>query len=170
VLVVEQFEPTANIAGFTSGYGGEGAKTIVPSKAMVKMDFRLVPNQTPEKMLALLRAHLDRRGFNDVEIVVLGELLPAKTPVDHPLVRASGEVWRDLGEEQVVIAPMTGGSGPLSLIATELGIPTVMTGGVAFSGSQFHAPNEFVYLDHFKQGIRYWGRFFDRLAGMDDER
>ncbi|MDQ3927685.1 MAG: M20/M25/M40 family metallo-hydrolase [Chloroflexota bacterium] len=168
VLVVEQFEPTANIAGFTSGYSGEGAKTIVPSKAVAKMDFRLVPNQTPEKMLSLLRAHLDRRGFDDVEIVKIGELLPAKTSVDHPLVRASEEVWRDLGEQQVVIAPMTGGSGPLSLIATELGIPTVMTGGVAFTGSLFHAPNEFVYLDHFKQGIRYWGRFFDRLAGMND--
>ncbi len=164
VLVVEQFEPTANIAGFVSGYGGEGAKTIVPSKAMVKMDFRLVPDQTPEKMLALLRAHLDRRGYDDIQIVKLGELLPAKTPVDSPLVQASEQVWRELGEEQVVVAPMTGGSGPASLISSELGIPTVMAGGVAFTGSQFHAPNEFVYLDHFKQGIRYWGRFVYRLA------
>lgn len=167
VLVVEQFEPTANIAGFVSGYGGEGSKTIVPSKAMVKMDFRLVPHQTPEKMLALLRAHLDRRGYDDIEIVKLGELLPAKTPIDSPLVRVSEQVWHDLGEEQVVIAPMTGGSGPASLIANELGIPLVITAGVSFSGSRAHAPNESIRLDHFKQGIRYWGRFFARLAAME---
>ena len=166
VLVVEQFEPTANIAGFVSGYGGEGAKTIVPSKAMVKMDFRLVPRQTPEKMLALLRAHLDRRGYSDIEIVTLGELLPAKTPIDSPLVRVSEQVWHDLGVEPVVIAPMTGGSGPASLISNELGIPLVITAGVSFSGSRAHAPNESIQLEHFKQGIRYWGRFFARLAAM----
>lgn len=170
VLVTEQFEPTANIAGFLSGYTGEGSKTIVPSKAMVKMDFRLVPGQTPDKMLELLRAHFDRRGFNDIEIVKIGELLPAKTPIDSPLVQVSEEVWRGLGEEQVVVAPMTGGSGPGSLIFSELGIPTVITGGIAYSGSRVHAPNESIRLDHFKQGIRYWGRFLDRLAQLEDGR
>jgi acetylornithine deacetylase/succinyl-diaminopimelate desuccinylase-like protein len=164
VLYSEMFEPTANIAGFASGYSGEGAKTIVPSKAMVKMDFRLVPRQTPEKMLALLRAHLDRRDFNDVEIVEIGSLLPAKTPVDHPLIKVSGDVWRDMGEDKVVVAPMTGGSGPMSLIAGQLGIPTVITGGVAFADSRAHSPNESIRLSDFKTGIRYWGRFFSRLA------
>jgi acetylornithine deacetylase/succinyl-diaminopimelate desuccinylase-like protein len=169
-LVVEQFEPTANIAGFVSGYGGEGSKTIVPSKAMVKMDFRLVPRQTPDKMLALLRAHLDARGYDDIEIVKLGELQPAKTPIDSPLVQVSEQVWRDLGREGVVVVPMTGGSGPASIITDELRIPLVMTGGVGFSGSRVHSPNESIRLDDFKQGIRYWGRFFNRLASMDDGR
>ena len=63
VLYAEMFDPTANIAGFHSGYGGAGSKTIVPSTAMVKMDFRLVPHQTPEKMMELLRAHFDKRGY-----------------------------------------------------------------------------------------------------------
>jgi acetylornithine deacetylase/succinyl-diaminopimelate desuccinylase-like protein len=164
VLLAEMFEPTANIAGFTSGYSGEGAKTIVPSAATVKMDFRLVPNQTPERMRDLLRAHLDRRGFDDVEIVTIGELLPAKTPLDSPIVRAAIETWHDLGEERAYIAPMTGGSGPLSLITGTLGIPTVMAGGVASADSRVHSPNESIALDDFKQGIRYWGRFIHRLA------
>src|ERR671937_2124496 len=120
VLYEEMFRPTANIAGFLSGYTGEGSKTIVPSKAMVKMDFRLVPRQTPEKMFELLRAHLARRGYDDIEVRQLGALQAAKTPVDHPLVRAAAAVWPDLGEERVSIAPMTGGSGPMSLIATQL--------------------------------------------------
>jgi acetylornithine deacetylase/succinyl-diaminopimelate desuccinylase-like protein len=164
VLRAELFDPTANIAGFHSGYGGEGSKTIVPGTAMVKMDFRLVPNQTPEKMLEMLRAHLDRRGYSDVEIVKLGQLYWAKTPVDSPLVQTSVETWRDLGEEQVVVSPITGGSGPMSLITSHLGIPTVMTGGVAFAESRVHSPNESIRLEDFKTAIRYWGRFFSRLA------
>jgi acetylornithine deacetylase/succinyl-diaminopimelate desuccinylase-like protein len=165
-LYAEMFEPTANIAGFTGGYSGPGAKTIVPSEATVKMDFRLVPRQTPEAMLRLLRAHFDARGFNDIEIAQLGALLPGKTPVDSPLVQASADVWRDLGEKTVLVAPMTGGSGPVSLITAGLGVPTVLTGGVAFADSRFHSPNESIRLADFKLAIRYWGRFFARLAGL----
>jgi acetylornithine deacetylase/succinyl-diaminopimelate desuccinylase-like protein len=165
VLYAEMFEPTANIAGFTSGYSGEGAKTIVPSKATVKMDFRLVPNQTPEKMLELLRAHLARRGFDDVEVAQLGALEAAKIPVDSPLVEASVATWEDMGVANVVVAPSTGGSGPMSLITANLGIPTVVTGGVGFAESRAHSPNECIRLSDFKQGIRFWGRFFARLAG-----
>jgi acetylornithine deacetylase/succinyl-diaminopimelate desuccinylase-like protein len=165
VLRAELFDPTANIAGFHSGYGGAGSKTIVPGEAMVKMDFRLVPNQTPEKMLELLRAHLDRRGYDDIEIVKLGQLYWAKTPVDSPLVQTSVATWNDLGEARVVVSPITGGSGPMSLITDQLGIPTVSTGGVAFAESRIHSPNESIRLEDFKMGIRYWGRFLARLAG-----
>lgn len=165
VLHAEMFDPTANIAGFYSGYSGPGAKTIVPSKATVKMDFRLVPQQTPEKMLELLRAHLDARGYQDIEIVQLGGLLPAKTPVDSPLVKAAAAVWSDIGSQEAVVTPMTGGSGPMSLITDILGIPTVIAGGVAYAGSRVHSPNENIRLTDFKQGIRYWGRLFARLAG-----
>jgi acetylornithine deacetylase/succinyl-diaminopimelate desuccinylase-like protein len=164
VLYEEMFAPTANIAGFLSGYTGEGSKTIVPAKAMVKMDFRLVPRQTPEKMLELLRAHLAKRGYEDIEVEQLGGLQPARISVDHPLVQTSADVSHDLGEQQVSIAPTTGGSGPLSLIATQLGIPTVMTGGPGFAGSSIHSPNECIRLDDFKYAVRYWGRFFARLT------
>jgi acetylornithine deacetylase/succinyl-diaminopimelate desuccinylase-like protein len=166
VLYASMFDPTANIAGFHSGYGGEGAKPIVPSTAMVKRDFRLVPHQTPENMLPLLRAHLDKRGYTDIDIVQIGGLYPAKTPVDSPLVQTSIQAWRDLGEQRVVVAPLTGGSGPMSLITGQLGIPTVMTAGVASTESRVHSPNESITLDDFKLAIRYWGRFFARLAAL----
>jgi acetylornithine deacetylase/succinyl-diaminopimelate desuccinylase-like protein len=84
--------------------------------------------------------------------------------VDHPLVQQSVAVWREVGEENVVVAPMTGGSGPMSLMTEQLGIPTIMTGGVAWAGSQVHSPNESIRLDDFKTAIRYWGRFFARMA------
>jgi acetylornithine deacetylase/succinyl-diaminopimelate desuccinylase-like protein len=166
LLVTRMFEPTANIAGFTSGYGGPGSKTIVPSKAVVKMDFRLVPNQTPDKMLALLRAHLDRRGFTDVDVVQLGGLEVGKTPVDSPFVQAAARVWDDLVEGGAQIHPMTGGSGPFSLIAGDLGIPTAMVCGPGNAASAIHSPNESIRLEDYRTTLRYWGRLFDRLAAL----
>jgi acetylornithine deacetylase/succinyl-diaminopimelate desuccinylase-like protein len=117
-------------------------------------------------MLKLLRAHLEKRGYGDIEIVQIGALYPAKVPVDHPLVQAGAQAWHDLGEQEVVITPMTGGSGPMSLITERLGIPTVVTGGVGDRESRGHSPNESINLDDFKEAIRYWGRLFARLARL----
>ena len=156
--------PTANIAGMHSGYTGPGSKTIVPSEAFVKMDFRLVSGQGPKAVLELLREHLDRRGFDDVEIVDLGGLEPAKTPVSSPVVQTAIQTWKDLGREEAIVYPTVGGSGPTSLIATELGIPTIMTGSVANPDSRFHSPNEWVRLDDYFEAIAYFARFFERFA------
>jgi acetylornithine deacetylase/succinyl-diaminopimelate desuccinylase-like protein len=135
--------PTANIAGIHSGYTGPGSKTIVPSEAFVKMDFRLV---------------------EDIEVVDLHGVEPAKTPVDSPVVRTAIETWQDLGEDEVVVYPTIGGSGPTSLLVADLGIPTVMTGSVANTGSRLHSPNEWVRLDDYFETIRYFARFFERYG------
>jgi acetylornithine deacetylase/succinyl-diaminopimelate desuccinylase-like protein len=156
--------PTANIAGIESGYTGPGSKTIVPSDAFVKMDFRLVAGQSPGPVLDLLREHLAKRGFSDIEVVDLHGVEAAKTPVDSPLVRTAVETWRETGAEEAVIYPTIGGSGPTSLIATELGIPTIMTGAVANAESRIHAPNESARLDDYFESIGYFARFFERFA------
>jgi acetylornithine deacetylase/succinyl-diaminopimelate desuccinylase-like protein len=156
--------PTANIAGIHSGYTGPGSKTIVPSEAFVKMDFRLVTGQSPKAVLDLLREHLKRRGFEDIEVVDLHGLEAAKTPVGSPLVRTAVETWRDLGHAEAIVYPTVGGSGPTSLVATELGIPTVMTGAVMNPGSRIHAPNESVRLDDYFESIGYFAHFFHRFA------
>jgi acetylornithine deacetylase/succinyl-diaminopimelate desuccinylase-like protein len=166
VLYTRIFEPTANIAGLAGGYGGPGSKTIVPSAALAKMDFRLVPNQTPDKMLALLRSHLDRRGFTDIKLEVLGAHLPGKTPVDHPFVQQALEVWEELLPGGAVAQPITGGTGPFALFANELGIPTARICGPAYEGSNMHSPNEHIRLEDYRTSLRYWGRLFDRLAAM----
>ena len=156
--------PTANIAGIESGYTGPGSKTIVPSEAFVKMDFRLVAGQSPGPVLDLLREHLARRGFSDIEVVDLHGVEAAKTPVDSPLVRTAVETWRDVGAREAVVYPTIGGSGPTSLVATELGIPTIMTGAVANPESRIHAPNESARLDDYFESIGYFARFFERFA------
>jgi acetylornithine deacetylase/succinyl-diaminopimelate desuccinylase-like protein len=157
--------PTANIAGIMSGYTGPGSKTIVPSEAFVKMDFRLVAGQSPGPVVELLRSHLRKRGFDDIEVVEMHGVEVAKTPVDSPVVRTSVETWESLGYEDAIVYPTVGGSGPTSLIATELGIPTVMTGAVANVDSRFHSPNEWVRLDDYFEAIGYFARFFERFGG-----
>ncbi|MDQ5818739.1 MAG: M20/M25/M40 family metallo-hydrolase [Actinomycetota bacterium] len=157
-------KPTANIAGFYSGYTGPGSKTIVPSEAFVKMDFRLVAGQSPGPVVELLRSHLEKRGFDDIEVLDLHGVEAAKTPVDSPVVRTALETWEDLGHGDAVVYPTVGGSGPTSLIATELGIPTVMTGSVANVGSRFHSPNEWARLDDYFEAIAYFARFFEKFA------
>jgi acetylornithine deacetylase/succinyl-diaminopimelate desuccinylase-like protein len=156
--------PTANIAGFESGYTGPGSKTIVPSEAFVKMDFRLVAGQSPGPVLELIRAHLRKRGFGDIEVVDLHGVEPAKTPVDSPVVETALRTWRDLGRDEAVVYPTIGGSGPTSLMVAELGIPTIMTGSVANVDSRLHSPNEWVSLDDYFETIAYFARFFERFA------
>lgn len=156
--------PTANIAGIQSGYTGPGSKTIVPSEAFVKMDFRLVSGQSPGPVVDLIRSHLQKRGFDDIEVVDLHGVEAAKTPVDSPVVRDSVATWEDLGSDDAVVYPTIGGSGPTSLIATDLGIPTVMTGNVANAGSRIHSPNESVRLDDYFEAVRYFARFFERFG------
>lgn len=156
--------PTANIAGVMGGYTGPGTKTIVPSEAFVKMDFRLVVGQSPAPVLKLIREHLDRRGFTDVEVVDLHGVEAAKTPVGSPIVRTAVGVWNDLGRDDAVVFPTIGGSGPTSLFASELGIPTIMTGNVANAGSRIHSPNESVRLDDYFETIAYFARLFERFG------
>ena len=157
--------PSANIAGFMSGYTGPGSKTIVPSEAFVKMDFRLVAGQSPGPVVELIRSHLSKRGFDDIEVVDLHGVEAAKTPVTSPVVRTAIETWEDLGHADAVVYPTIGGSGPTSLIATELGIPTIMTGSVANTDSRLHSPNEWVRLDDYYEAISYFARFFERFGG-----
>ena len=159
------FRPTANIAGIQSGYTGPGSKTIVPSEAFVKMDFRLVSGQSPGPVLDLLREHLRKRGFTDIEVVDLHGVEAAKTPIDSPVVRTAVETWQEVGGAEAVVYPTVGGSGPTSLVTTELGIPTIMTGAVANVGSRIHAPNESVHLDDYFESVAYFARFFKRFAG-----
>ena len=156
--------PTANIAGIMAGYTGPGSKTIVPSQAFVKMDFRLVAGQSPGPVVGLIRSHLEKRGFGDVEVVDLHGVEAAKTPIDSPVVQTSVGTWEDLGYSETVVYPTVGGSGPTSLIATELGIPTVMTGSVANTDSRLHSPNEWVRLDDYFETVGYFARFFERFA------
>jgi acetylornithine deacetylase/succinyl-diaminopimelate desuccinylase-like protein len=97
-------------------------------------------------------------------VVNLHGVEPAKTPVDSPVVNTALQTWMDLREDEAVVYPTIGGSGPTSLLVADLGIPTIMTGSVANAGSRLHSPNEWVHLDDYFEAINYFARFFERYA------
>ena len=163
-LAVEAvYQPTCTICGLTAGYQGEGSKTVLPAQARAKVDFRLVPNQTPEEVLAQLRTHLDAQGFEDIEIVDLGGNPPAKTDPDHPAVQMAVEAAQDVYEKPTRIVPMVGGSGPNFMFMKYLGVP-IITSGAGDPESRAHAPNESISLDLYVKGAKHFARIL-KLMG-----
>jgi acetylornithine deacetylase/succinyl-diaminopimelate desuccinylase-like protein len=150
----EVFLPTCTIAGLDSGYQGPGSKTIIPATAKAKVDFRLVPDQSPAEVLRNLRAHLDAQGFADVAIANLGGGRPAKTDPDDPFILMANEAARLAYGVPPVVSPMIGGSGPNWPFTHTLGLP-ITSCGIGYPGARVHAPNEHVLLEHLVSGIRH---------------
>jgi acetylornithine deacetylase/succinyl-diaminopimelate desuccinylase-like protein len=123
------YEPTCTICGLYPGYIGEGSKTVLPNHAFVKLDFRLVPDLTPDLVLAPLRRHLDKHGFEDIEIRLTetGEEV-ARSPLDSPIVRAAVAATRSTYGKEPVIWPTSAGSGPMYVLCQSLGTPAVSAG------------------------------------------
>jgi acetylornithine deacetylase/succinyl-diaminopimelate desuccinylase-like protein len=157
------FEPTCTICGMISGYTGPGSKTVLPAVASVKLDFRLVPNLTPEIVMDLLRKHLDKRGFSDIIIRSVDGEMPALSPVDGRLAKASIAAARKVYGEKPSVQPLTAGSGPMYPLCQAAGIPTT-SGGCGDAQSYVHAPNESVALDSYFQAIRYVGELIRKFA------
>jgi acetylornithine deacetylase/succinyl-diaminopimelate desuccinylase-like protein len=156
------FEPTANIAGMWAGHTVPGAKTVLPAEARAKIDFRLVPDQTPEAVLGLLRAHLDRHGFEEIEIDVLSSVPPARSPLDSVLAEAViASATTTFGAP--VLYPFVTGSGPVHHVSNDLGIPTVMPPGATRLTSRIHGPDENASVEDYLELIRFTVRLFDRL-------
>ncbi len=161
------FSSTCNIAGIQAGYTGQGAKTVLPSEAFAKIDFRLVPDQLPEEILAQLRTHLDDGGFEDVEILEHGRLMPSRTPVDHPYIKMVAAAARDATGEEPVIFPSMGGSGPDYLFTGVLGLPSVWL-PLSPHNSNNHAPNENIRLKDFFDGIKIGATIIERLSYLSE--
>lgn len=159
------FEPTATINGLNSGYQGPGAKTVLPAKASAKIDFRLVPDQTPEEIVPLLRAHLDAAGFPDVAVRYVAGVKPARTDPDHPFVQMSIQAAEDVYGLPPIVEPLIGGSGPLHPFIHELGLP-VVTSGCGYPEGRVHAPNENIRIPDFINGIRHTARIITRFADL----
>ena len=156
------FTPTCSIDGMGSGYQGQGSKTIVPSTAMAKLDFRLVPDQDPHEIYGKLRRHLDDQGFQDVEMRMLGWMRPARMDPDDPLVRLTVRTGREVYGGEPSIVPLIGGSSPAYAFAETLGTP-VVTAGVGYWDNCDHAPDEHVRIADLRNGIRHIARI---LAGF----
>jgi acetylornithine deacetylase/succinyl-diaminopimelate desuccinylase-like protein len=157
------YGPTCTICGLESGYTGQGTKTVLPSKAMVKLDFRLVPNLEPDLIVDLLRKHLDRHGFSDIELMPAHGEHSAKAPPDAAVVRAAVAAALTVYGQEPVVYPLMAGSGPMYPLTQALGTPA-LSAGVGYSGSNVHAPNENIRLNDYFEGIRFVGELITRFA------
>src|SRR5204863_407369 len=133
--------PTVNIEGLVGGYTGTGGKTILPHKATAKLDLRLVPNMTAAEAGAALKAHLAKRGFEDIEVNMTGGYDPNTTAADPGLIRAQTAVYRRGGVDPVVL-PRNAGSWPGYVFTGDpLHLPAGHFG--LGHGSGAHGPNEY---------------------------
>lgn len=147
-------QPTCTICGLRSGFIGEGDKTVLPNQAMVKLDFRLVPDLTPELATDLLRLHLDRRGYRDIEIFSYVGMMGARSDVTSTLVQTAVAAAREVYGGEPVVYPSHGGSGPMYSLVQGLGMNGIMA-GVGYPGVRMHAPNENIRLKDYFQHIEF---------------
>jgi acetylornithine deacetylase/succinyl-diaminopimelate desuccinylase-like protein len=145
--------PTGTIDGLTSGYQGDGAKTVLPARATAKMDFRLVPTQDPHDIMAKLRKHLDSHGFSDITLREFGAEHPARTPIGVPFVGVMREAVREGFGAEPLVVPTMAGTGPLYPFIETLGLPTADC-GVGYPDARIHAPDENIRIEDFKRGTK----------------
>ena len=160
------FEPALTVHGISGGGTGTQATVSIPSSATAKMDFRLVSDQRVADVAPQLRAHLDEKGFNDVEVESFGGSEPARTPRDDPLVGAAVRAARRVYGIEPAVHPTSAGSGPMYVLCQGLGIPSVSF-GIAHAGSNFHGPDENIRLDDFILGIKHVAATLHEYASVD---
>ena len=161
--IAETFLPTCTICGLTSGYQGKGSKTVLPARASAKVDFRLVPDQTPPQVLAQLRAHLDAEGFSDVSIEFLGGGPAGRTDPDDAFVKLVCDTAEPVYGRPMQRVPMIGGSGPNHAFIHELGVP-VATAGCGYPETRAHAPDENIRIDLYEKHARHVVRIIEAFA------
>jgi acetylornithine deacetylase/succinyl-diaminopimelate desuccinylase-like protein len=139
------FDTTMNIDGVWGGYTGPGVATILPEKATAKVDCRLVPNQDVKAHMDLVRAHLDSRGFNDIEMRRLGGGDEwSQTSVKAPVVQAVLSMYQKHNVEPM-IWPRAAGSSPQAQYTRELGLAA--SGGGMGHGGRAHADDEYLVIE-----------------------
>ena len=137
--------PTVNIEGLVGGYTGPGGKTILPGKAVAKLDLRLVPDMTAAESLALLKAHLAKKGFSDIDVNMTGGYDPTSTPADSAVIRAATAVYKNNGIDPVIL-PRLAGSWPGYVFTGEpLRLPAGHFG--LGHGNGAHAPDEYYVIE-----------------------
>jgi len=165
------FMPTVNIEGLVAGYTGPGGKTVLPHRAVAKLDLRLVPDMTFEGAIAALKAHLAKHGFGDIEVNPSGGYDPTQTPSDAPIIQAQMSVYRRSGLDPI-LWPRNAGSypgyaftnAPLNLPAGHFGLG---------HGSGAHAPDEYFVIESsnpkvmgFDGAVRSFVDYLYELAAM----
>jgi acetylornithine deacetylase/succinyl-diaminopimelate desuccinylase-like protein len=153
---------TCNIAGFVSGYTGDGAKTVLPGNALVKIDFRLVPQMDPKKQIQRLRTHLKSKGFSDVMIKVFHGEAAARTNSSDPFV-SQVKAAADESFGTSILNVSNAGTGPMYSFVDNLSAPCISIGST-YMFSRIHSPNEFARIDLLKKTTKCICLIMDKFA------
>ena len=154
---------TCNIAGLLSGYTGKGAKTILPSEAKVKIDFRLVPDMIPEKQFELVKNHLKESGFeDDIDIKLIHGEAAVRMPSNHSFVKKVQESAKETFGS-AIISISSAGTGPMHSFAKVLGAPCVSIGST-YIYAKIHSPNEFARIDLLNKTTKCIGAILEKFA------
>ena len=148
-------QPTINIEGIVGGYTGPGGKTILPHRALAKLDVRLVPDMTAKDTLELIKKHLAKHGFGDVEVNMSGGYDPTETPADSRLVKAMMETYKKSGVEPLLWPRLAGSWPGVTFTGPPLKLPAGQFG--LGHGAGAHAPDEYWLIESSNP----------KVAGMD---
>lgn len=157
--------PTCEINGLLSGYTGEGAKTVLPSKAMAKVSFRIVPDQTPAEMIELMKRHVERVTPKGVTATVkyLHGGKPWRADLKGPLYDAARRALATAFEKQPVVVGEGGSIPVVGDFERVLGAPVLLV-GFGLPGENAHAPDEWMSEENFRIGMRAMAVFLDEYA------
>jgi acetylornithine deacetylase/succinyl-diaminopimelate desuccinylase-like protein len=161
--------PTLDVNGMWGGYIGEGAKTVIASKAYAKISMRLVPDQDPEEITQLFLTHFERIAPSGVKVKVTphhgGE--PAVTPIDSIGYHAASMAYeKTFGKKPIPVR--SGGSIPIvAMFEKELGLKTILM-GFGLDSDAIHSPNEHYGLFNYYRGIETIPYFFKYYSELVD--
>ncbi len=157
--------PTCEVNGMLSGYTGEGAKTVLPAKAMAKVSCRLVPDQDPAVIERLMKAHVEKVAPAGVAVTVqhLHGGKPWRADLNGPLYDAARRALAAaFGREPVIQGE--GGSIPVVGDFERILKAPVLLVGFGLPGENAHAPDEWISVDNFRRGMRAMATLYDELA------
>lgn len=155
--------PIANIDGLVCGYTTEQYTTVFPMKATAKMDVRLVPDQSIDEFYTKLRAHLDARGFDMVQVRRHGGVEPGKGDPDDPLLKAAAAATEKFGIDTQVW-PISSAGNPLAFYAREPFNLPILFAGTGFSWKS-HMPNEWASVEGIRHSMKWTAAFLHEWAG-----
>lgn len=146
---------TLTINGISAGYEGPGSKTVIPKKAVAKLDCRLVPDQKPEKIVQLIQQQLLKNGYGDVHVTRGAGNEAVRSDISDSFIQLCIHTAASVyGKDNIVVVPNMPGSGPGDQFVNVLHIPLVLV-GIRYAGTNQHAPNENIRLADYQDGTYY---------------
>ena len=157
---------TCNLQGLWSGYTGPGGKTITPAEGHARLDIRLVPDQDPARIFDIVRAHLERHGFADIDVRPSGWGYRAYwTPVDDPILLAASRVSAAVVGKPTIQDVAAPGTAPMHQVCAAGRVPCTSLGG-SDDECRAHAPDESYKIEYAALAAKMTGRFLDEFAAI----